>query len=199
MLNAKTMGHSIYSMKRRKEFIDNVLTLKDHYGYNPNMLFKKGVNKVTNVHENKNLKHRILGSVLNRDFNTLANELLFNLEFVLKVRSSADLAHLSYKSQEELSILHLVCKNGWYKGFKLVYSAILQVLTNDKHELSKFVKNMLNDVVSDKNSVSLWGMEGKDIIDGSTMYKIVEMLLQCKYLDNIVCSLHCIWCCGSCL
>ena len=232
------MGHSLYNIQRRREFVDNVNTLysfkySNHMtnGCNSNIALKAVEldlnNKLIKPFENaemnsflfdKTYNDRIFSAISNRDYDTLASELLAN-----------DLRVLLIVNENGTNVFLKIKFDGWYKGVKLILSCLLHRITiasdenNDKQEnglVKRFALKVLNTGSTDfetgkrrvlKDQVLYlkyqWSVDTsfrlEFVREMDPAYherkRIAETLIKCKFVDvtapkNVCLSVACLLC-----
>ena len=121
MLKVKTMGHSLYNVKRRKDFMNQVNTITDAL-YNDESKNKK---------ESK-LTQRIVAAIQKQDGVSLGNELLFYADKALQVKRIPMVIGGTTDPKDPMAgapipILHFCSFNRWLRGVKLIVATAFHV------------------------------------------------------------------------
>lgn len=130
------------------------------------------VNTLSKMYSDR--KQRILSCVKNRDSKTLGNEILFDDLFVLSIVDANQ------------HILEIICHDGWYTGFKILFSAILHRNILNENSAPKMLNKyaLTNDVSDNSRAVKLWGLEQMHVKKRvGSYYKILKDLISCKFVD----------------
>ena len=114
-LKAKSMGHSLYGIVRRREFIDDV------------------VNMIEFSKLKSNFKMTMNDCILKHNYSQLCNEILINNDSLLFEYDNYN--DSNSKSSNKKPFLYLLMENDWEKGSKLFYTAVLHF--DRTHSLAK--------------------------------------------------------------
>lgn len=133
MLKVKTRGHSLYNVKRRKEFIDSVETIGTAF-YNES--------------DSKVVAQRVIAAIQNQNSVAFGNELLFNDVRTLAVTYDkpiitgrrVDSKNKSKRRRTQLPLLHFCCYNRWVSGVKLIVAAVYHLNKMPKYGDSEYAR-----------------------------------------------------------
>lgn len=125
MLKAKTMGHSLYGYKRRKELIYQVLDIGSNSSDE-----KESKTDGNEIKRGGFVESRLRSIVSFRDLSRFSNTML-----VVNRENIDDL--MNFRFNNGYSLLALLFENGWMKALKLYHATVLyfdKIGGNEKNE-----------------------------------------------------------------
>lgn len=148
------MGHKLYGVSRRQEFVENITSLR-----------KIGEEEKSGDKNREKYFDKVLGIINNENLHSLSNELMLNEYKILNV--------------DKYPLLWSIGETGWIKGFEMFYSSLIHYgnVLNDKSFVKEYLMHR-----DGMNGRFFWGLNTENMKSSSGQCRLIENILKSDHI-----------------